>query len=75
MSELSAAIDLTTLDGITIAFDYAQALLELDRGYETKHKLTPSDGIVLGVAMTRAVIGDGMIKSHMLFNAGILLPL
>jgi hypothetical protein len=72
---LSRYINLTTLDGITIAFDYTQALLELDRGYETKHKLTPSEGIVLGVAMTPAVIRDGKIKSHMLFNAGVLLPL
>jgi hypothetical protein len=69
---LSRYIDLTALDGITIAFDYAQALLELDRGYDTKHKLTPSEGIVLGVAMTPAVIRDGKIKSHMLFNAGVL---
>lgn len=72
---LSSHIDLTTLDGITIASDYTQALLELDRGYETQHKLTPSEGIVLGVAMTPAVIRDGKIKSHMLFNASILLPL
>ncbi|WP_316235302.1 MULTISPECIES: hypothetical protein [unclassified Bradyrhizobium] len=72
---LSRYIDLTALDGITIAFDYPQALLDLDRGYETKHKLTPSEGIVLGVAMTPAVIRDGKIKSHMLFNAGVLLPL
>lgn len=72
---LSSRIDLTALDGITIASDYTQALLELDRGYETQHKLTPSEGIVLGVAMTPAVIRDGKIKSHMLFNASILLPL
>jgi hypothetical protein len=72
---LSRYIDLAALDGITIAFDYAQALLDLDRGYETKHKLAPSEGIVLGVAMTPAAIRDGKIKSHMLFNAGVLLPL
>jgi hypothetical protein len=72
---LSSYIDLTTLDGITIASDYAQALLDLDRGYDTKHKLTPSEGIVLGVAMTPSVIRDGKVKSHMLFNAGVLLPL
>jgi hypothetical protein len=40
-----------------------------------QHKLTPSEGIVLGVAMTPAVTRDGKIKSHMLFNAGVLLPL
>jgi hypothetical protein len=72
---LSRYIDLTTLDGITIALDYAQALLDLDRGYATSFKLTPSEGIALGVAMTPAVIRDGKIKSHMLFNAGVLLPL
>ncbi len=38
---ISRYIDLSTLDGITIAGDYAQALLDLDRGYATTHKLTP----------------------------------
>lgn len=72
---LSHHIDISALDGITIAADYAQALLELDRGYETNHKLTPSEGIALGVAMTPAVIRDGKVKSHILFNALVLLPL
>lgn len=72
---LSRYIDMSALDGITVAADYAQALLQLDRGYETKHKLTPSEGIALGVAMTPAVIRDGKVKSHILFNAGVLLPL
>lgn len=72
---LSQHIDLAALDGITIAFDYAQALLELDVGYDTKHKLTPSEGIAVGIAMTATVIRDGKIKSHMVFNASALLPL
>ncbi|QHO77779.1 hypothetical protein ACH79_39430 [Bradyrhizobium sp. CCBAU 051011] len=42
----SRYIDLAELDGIAIAPDYALALLQLNRGYETKHKLTPSEGIV-----------------------------
>ena len=33
---LSCYIALTALEGIKIAFDYAQALLDLDRGYDTK---------------------------------------
>jgi len=45
---LSRYIDLTALDGITVAFGCAQALLDLDRGYDNKLKLTPSEGIVLG---------------------------
>lgn len=72
---LSRYTDLTALDGITIAFDYAQALLDLNRGYATSFTLTPSEGIVLGVAMMPAVIRDGKIRSHMLFKAGVLLPL
>src|ERR1700730_13587511 len=72
---LSRQIDLTALDSITIASDYAQALLDLDRGYETSHKLTPSEGLAYGIAMTPAVVRDGKIKSHMVFNASVLLPL
>ncbi|MDF0522197.1 hypothetical protein P0R31_33690 [Bradyrhizobium yuanmingense] len=72
---LSRYIDLAALDGITIAFDYNQALLDIDHGYETSRKLTPSEGIALGVAMTPAVMRAGVVKSHMLFHAGVLLPL
>lgn len=39
--ELSRYIDLGQLDGITVAYDYGQALLDLDRGYETAYRLTP----------------------------------
>jgi hypothetical protein len=73
--ELSRRIDLSALDGITIASDYAQALLDLDRGYVTSHKLTASEGLAYGIAMTPAVLREGKIKSHMLFNASVLLPL
>ncbi|WP_291850645.1 hypothetical protein [Bradyrhizobium sp.] len=72
---LSRYFDLSTLDGITVAFDYTQALLDLDRGYDTKYKLAPSEGIAFGIAMTPAVMREGKIKSHMLFNASVLLPL
>jgi hypothetical protein len=69
--ELSRYIDLRGLDGITIAADYNQALLDLDRGYVTSHRLTPSDEFVIGVAMTPSVIRNGKVKSHILLNAMI----
>jgi hypothetical protein len=72
VKEISRNINLSSLDGITIAFDYKKALLELDRGYETSHKLTPSDGEVLGIAMTPSVIRNGIIKSHILLHAGLI---
>lgn len=70
--ELSRYIDLSGLDGVTIAFDYAQALRELDRGFETKRPLTPTDGEALGVAMTPRVIRDGNVKSHIVIRAGLV---
>lgn len=73
--ELSRTIDLTDLDGITIAYDYNQALLDLDRGYPTSHKLTPSEEFAFGVAMTPAVMRDGKVKSHIVLNGGVIRPL
>lgn len=73
--ELSRDIDLSGLDGITIAVDYSQALLDLDRGYETSHRLTPSDEFAIGVAMTPSVIRDGKIKSHIVLDARFVIAL
>jgi hypothetical protein len=73
--ELSRQFDLGRLDGVTVAYDYAQALLDLDRGYETSFRLTPSDTHVVGIAMTPSVIRDGTLKSHVLLNAAYMAPL
>lgn len=74
--ELSRYINLAGLDGITIASDYNRALLELDRGYVTSHRLTPSEEeFAVGVAMTPSVIRDGKLKSHIVMGAGIALTL
>ena len=73
--ELSRQFDLSRLDGVTVAYDYAQALLDLDRGYETNFRLTPSDTHVVGIAMTPSVIRDGTLKSHVLLNAAYMAPL
>jgi hypothetical protein len=67
--ELSRHFDLSRLDGVTVAYDYAQALLDLDRGYETTYKLTASETHVIGIAMTPSVIRDGILKSHVVLNA------
>ena len=63
LSVLSQSIDLTDLDGVTVAFDYDEALAELDRGYETIYKLTATKDVAIGVAMAPTVIRDGVIKS------------
>lgn len=70
--ELSKLFDLSSLDGITVASDYAKALQDLDRGYESPLLLTPSEGKVVGVAMTPSVIRDGGLKSHIVLWAGLV---
>jgi len=72
---LGRYIELQTLDGVTVAFDYDQALLELDRGYESSHQLQASKSHVIGVAMTPSVIREGELKSHIFVRAPVLLPL
>lgn len=67
--EFSRTFDLSRLDGVTVALDYAQALIELDRGFKTTHTPSPSTGSVVGVAMTPSVLRDGVLKSHIVFNA------
>lgn len=72
---MSRHFDLSRLDGVTVAYDYAQALASLDRGYKTNHVLTPSDSHAVGVAMTPSVIRDGTLKSHIVFSAPIVAPI
>lgn len=72
---LGRYIELHTLDGVTLAFDYDQALLELDRGYISSRQLQATKSHVYGVAMTPTVIRDGELKSHILVCAPILMPL
>lgn len=73
--ELGRSIELQTLDGVTIAFDYDQALLELDRGYDSSRQLQATKSHVYGVAMTPSVIREDGLRSHILVWAPTLLPL
>ncbi|MBH8615247.1 hypothetical protein I4N56_033580 [Pseudomonas mohnii] len=72
---LGEKFDLIALDGVTVAVDYNQALLDLDRGYETSYKLTATNSHVIGVAMTPSVIREDELKSHIVLNANNIWPL
>lgn len=70
--QIGRNIDLTRLDGVTLAIDYAEALLNLDRGYESEHRLQATRGDRgVGVAMSPTVIRDGVRKSHIVMNANV----
>jgi hypothetical protein len=71
----SQAVDLSGLDGITIAADYRKALATLDRGYETDHVLTPTTEGATGVAMSPLVKRNGVLKTHIVLDAALMLAL
>lgn len=75
LGELGRVIDLSGLDGLTLADDYDQALLSLDRGFDTTHRLTPSRSHAVGVAMTPSVLRNGAVKSHIVLCAPVFLDL
>ena len=75
LKEFGKWIDLSTLDGVTIAEDYIQALNQLDRGYQTNRVLTPTKDIATGVAMSPRVLRDGQLKTHILFDARVFKPI
>lgn len=66
---LGQVLNLTRLDGITLAVEYHQVLRELDRGYKTDLQLTPSNDHGIGVAMSPSVIRDGKLKTHIVICA------
>lgn len=70
LAEISRYIDLSGLDGLTLAADYHQALLDLDRGYKTDYRLTPTENAyATGIAMTPAVLRGGIVKSHIVLSS------
>jgi hypothetical protein len=66
---ISRCMDLSQLDGVTVAYDYDAALAELDRGVEGLRMLTRSnDDQLIGVGMAPAVVRDGIVKVHVVLN-------
>lgn len=69
-------IDLSTLDGVTVAVDYDDAIATVDRGMEGLPPLTRSDTAEMqGVAMSPAVLRDGQVRTHIVIDAERLVPL
>lgn len=75
LRECGKWIDLRTLDGVTIAEDYSQALKQLDRGYQSNHVLTPTKDIATGVAMSPRVLRGDRVKTHIFLDADVFRPL
>jgi hypothetical protein len=73
---LARCMDLSGLERVIVAADYAAALAEVDRGIETNHVLAATkDELRTGVAMTPAVMRDGVLRSQILVDAAFLLAM
>jgi hypothetical protein len=68
---LGGLLDLSALDGVTVAWDYKQALLDLDRGFETPNALAPTSEFGQGIAMTPVVMREDVPKSHIVLDATV----
>lgn len=71
--EIGRIIDLTTLDGVTIGYDYDEALASIDQGFENAPPLSRTDTEALqGVAKAVDVVRGAEIKTHLIFGASAL---
>lgn len=77
LGAISTHIDLTRLDGVTVATDYANEVAKIDRGVVTSVGSTraTNDGIAVGVAMTIAVLRDNTVKSHIVLAHALVRPI
>lgn len=67
----SCHIDVGTLDGITVAVDYDEALRTLDRGIEgLREEARTNDEELVGVAKSVTVKRGDLVKTHLVFLAG-----
>ncbi|MHA0333678.1 hypothetical protein [Sphingomonas aquatilis] len=73
---VSSYINIERLAGVSIAGNYAQALADVDRGFENLNPLVRSDNDTMrGVAMAVPVVRDGVLKKHIVFDAEAVLPI
>jgi hypothetical protein len=70
---LGAFFSLKRLDGVTVAYDYDQALAELDKGFGSQKISTATrNEFAVGIAMAVTVLRNGKPRSHLVINAGVV---
>src|SRR3546814_17854501 len=73
---MGSFFDLSLLDGVTVAVDYDAALASIDQGMDGLRPFDRTNTEELkGVAKTCQVRRDGVTKSHIVFNAAMLVQL
>lgn len=71
LREVGKYIDISTLEGVTIAVDYDDALRNINRGVEglPPETRTNDEGLA-GVGKSIVVMRDGAVRTHIVFSAG-----
>lgn len=63
---LSKIITLSSLDGVTVTFDMAGAVEDLDFGFDAKKRMPTNDSVGFCVGVAQPVVRDGQLKSHVI---------
>ncbi len=76
LREVGEYIDISTLDGVTIAVDYDEALRDLDRGVEgLPPESRTNDQDLAGVGKSVVVMRGDAVKTHIVLSAGPVCPI
>lgn len=67
--DLGRVMDLSLLDGVTVGYDYDDALDSVDLGYESTIAKSYSKGSVVGIAKFLRVLRDGKVRAHVVYHA------
>jgi hypothetical protein len=68
LQAISRVIDLKALHGLTLAYDYMDALSALDRGYEAATPPRPTDAESIGIGMVVPILSEGRLMSHIVLR-------
>lgn len=76
LREVGEYIDISALDGVTVAVDYDEALRDLDRGVEGLAPLSrTNDEGLAGVGKSIVVMRGDAVKTHIVLSAGPVCPI
>jgi len=71
-TQLSRIMPLARLDGVTVAYNYPQAVAEVDRGRsDIRPATTASAEVGVGIAQTVAVFRGDLVKSHLVLASNV----
>lgn len=68
-------MDLGRLAGVTVGFEFDDAVQSVDLGFESTHARSyTNDGDFVCVGKAMNVIRDGVVMSHVVYNANLITP-